>query len=118
MENYLKIDESEKNNWVQEIFCTTKKIRFMFFQQNCAASFPISTFIYLLKIYIFPRSTYVAAASRPNSREFINRRTEAAQFPLQIFFKSNFVYLTYACSQSSQDLRISRKCGTLRIGDL
>ncbi len=74
MEYYKKIDESEKNNWVQEIFCTTKKFRFMYFQQNCAASFPISTFIYLLTIYILPRSTYLAVAKYADrSWEFINR---------------------------------------------
>jgi hypothetical protein len=47
---------------------------------NCAASFPVSTFMYLWAIYIFPRSVRLFCCNKIGGYMNVGTGTEAAQF--------------------------------------
>jgi hypothetical protein len=56
-------------DFVIEWMCTVPKIQFMYFQKwNCAASFPIPTFMYWWVIYLFPGSVCLSDCSKIGRR--------------------------------------------------
>ncbi len=72
---------------------TSKKIRFMYSQKwNCSALFPISTFMYLWAIYIFPRSVCLFSCRYMN----VGIRKEALRSFISGIFVLNFRYVVFA----------------------
>ncbi len=80
---------ADQNLESENTLYTAKKIRFIYTQKwNCAASFPVSTFMYLWAIYIFPGSVYLFCCSKIRNIWIahiymnVGIRNEAVQFHL------------------------------------
>jgi hypothetical protein len=83
---------------------TAKKIRFIYTQKwNCAASFPVSTFMYLWAIYIFPGSVYLFCCRKIRNIGIahiymnVGIRNEAVQFHLWEYWFQMFSTVSLQC---------------------